>query len=139
MDTEEPTLEELNRLAADYLVNALGVPEELSSSALTVADSPLRFAASTLRKLVMKRLRLQARACVGAEALAADATTYAVQAAEGRLSGVVKHMGAPMVELGRLDARIRELDEVLVELAEDLRAAAREIERQRLEAARPPA
>lgn len=123
----EPTLEELNRLAADYLASALGMPDVLASSTLTIANSPLRFAAKTLRKLVVKRLRLQARAGVGAEAIAADATLYAARATEGRHAGTVHHMAAPVQELARLDARIRELDEVLVELVEDLVDAAREM------------
>lgn len=130
---QELTLEELNRLASDYITNTLGIAENLTVTALAAAGSPLRYQATTIRKLVVKRLRLQNRAGVGAAAIAADAQRYAALAAEGRQAGTLHILAAPLQELASWDARIRELDEVLVELVEDLQEAAGALEVQERE------
>ena len=114
---------EVSRRAASYITQILGVPEALAYPLLHMQGSPLQHQAHTLRKLTVRRLRLLDRVAVNAETLAADLTTQAAHAREGRQPRPVSY--EPLSESTALTARITELDDILVELACDLTEAAR--------------
>lgn len=114
----EPDLAQVTAKAEEYIVATLGVPASLAASTLAVDGSVLQYPARTLRKTVMLRLRLLGRTAVAAQQLESHAHAHAHTAAAGRQPLALSP--EELTRLVELETRVRQLDDVLVDLAGDL-------------------